>query len=203
MIVAQGLEKVVNLGHDGSIEYENGDSAGDNGYELRLCTKEKDLLVNLNKLESVFAKCRAEVNESCGLHVHLDMRQRKPLIAINNLFEKQDEIRSMVAKHRLTNDGYCSKGNLYRTMGYLCRILADNSGYGYGSDAEKYQDISVSSYEDLKTFEVRIHQGSVDMKQVYNWTSYLAHVVDAKPLPLWLGRYVRTTKKAVAQSRSR
>jgi hypothetical protein len=214
MIVDAGLEHIVNLGTDCSIEpdlcdddmctdincYEHGEGYDDctyesslKGYEARLCSKEKNLQANLIKLQSVFNKCKATVNETCGLHVHLDMRQRKPIQTLGNLLDNHKEIRSMVPKHRRLNDQFCEEVDPVEAYNDLVTTIYHRLGHGH-----KYRDISVDTYRRLKTFEIRIHQGTVDMKAVYNWCAYLIHVADAKPLTSWLKRYVNTTKKSWA-----
>ena len=196
VIVAEGLERVCNLAYDASIDMDNGGAADDHGYELRLCVKETDLRKTLKKLSAVFKKCNATVNDTCGLHVHLDMRQRVPIKSLHNLFDKQQEFRSMVPSHRRFNKEYCEKADMYKTIEDFC---GDQRSYdGHYDSCNKYQDINAASYKKLKTFEVRIHQGCVNMETVYNWVSYLTHTVDAKPLPKWLVKYVSIAKRACA-----
>jgi len=121
------------------------------------------------------------------------MRQRKPMVTLGNLFEKHKEIRSMVPKHRRDNDQYCDEADPVEAYSDLADMV-----YNRGRDGCKYRDISVDTYHRLKTFEIRIHQGTVNMKAVYNWCAYLIHVADAKPLTSWLKRYVTTSKKTWA-----
>lgn len=115
MIKTMGLSSFCTLGGDGSIRTEGYDHTG---YELRVLTKVKDLKTNLTKVDAFLKKIKAYTNESCGLHVHLDMRHFKPLLAFKRLAAKQDQIYNSVPEHRRDNE-YCEKLD----KGYIEEII--------------------------------------------------------------------------------
>lgn len=138
------------------------DLSGGFSHELRVLTTEKELREVLNKVNAFLTKAKAEVNETCGLHVHLDMRNRDFKICVKRLLAKQKEMRRLVNKARLTSS--------------YCKPLKKNKL----KDGDRYKDINVSSFEKLGTIEVRIHEGCVSTSEIYNWCKYLVSVTDKK-----------------------
>jgi len=163
-IAMAGLEGHVNVTSDGSISRS---SAYPNPHELRILTKEKEFPRIIKKVCKIL-KGKTSVNKSCGLHVHLDMRNRNPDMAYANLFASQALLYAMCPKTRLTNS-YCKPANSYHKM-------TANSQSG-----DRYYGINAAAFGRHKTIEVRIHSGTVNAFKIINWVKLLIQIAD-KPV---------------------
>lgn len=141
----------------------NGSGSEDKGWELRiLCTK-RSLLEIAPRLTAFFKSCSTSVNKTCGLHVHIDCRNRDVEHVYNNLIRCQRLLFSMVPVSRRKNS-YCA---------WLTPRTFDNLPDG------RYFAINGAAYSKHKTIEVRLHSGTVDMSKITRWVDILRHIVDA------------------------
>jgi hypothetical protein len=155
-LYAFGLQDKVQISDDGSIEspdYEN-------TYELKVLFKEEELSRTLNKLSKFLKYCKIKTNDSCGLHVHIDMRSRNLDKCYKNLVSMQDVLFGLVDKSRWDNE-YCAPVKEFNI----------NS---------RHVAINKLAYSKHKTLEVRLHHGTTDMKKVENWVKLLLKVISAK-----------------------
>lgn len=163
------------------------DEQSEFGLELRILATQQTLKAKLILVKKFLKHAALYVNESCGLHVHLDMRNRNLEKAVNRLLDRQSEFRQMVPEHRRNNEDFCGevkKEELYRGP------VIDHDEYGYSiyekrntinpNNSPRYKDINVQAYSKYKTVEVRIHEATLDTKDIYNWCNYLINVVDGK-----------------------
>jgi hypothetical protein len=150
------LEKYVNIGDDGSIEADYG-----NSYELRILSTEKELSVVLKNLGLLFKAGKFGVNDSCGLHVHLDMRNRNVNKCYKKLLKFQHLMFPLVNKDRWNNE-YCS----------------------WSLESEKYgrDAVNFGAYDDHQTIEIRLHHGTLDVKRIGNWISLLLRAIKNSPI---------------------
>ncbi len=158
VLFAEGLDKYVQIGNDSSIS-----SYEDFSYEFRVLAKENEIAKVLTRLGKVFEHFNLEVNNSCGLHVHLDMRHRDFKACVKKLYKLQDVLFCLVDKDRWDNE-YCS--------------YSEES-----SSTDKYSSINTSSYWERKTIEVRLHEGTTDFKKIIKWVQLLVNIVSAKSSP--------------------
>jgi hypothetical protein len=211
LIIEQGLEKYCNVGTDGSIVPDRKpklkkriilkdgqpfterylvDAPFGRGIELRVMCKESELKFVLNRLQTVLTQAKAYVNNSCGLHVHIDMRHRDFFKVAKNLILKQKTLQRLVDKHRLDNQ-YCKP---QQTLSDSFALMQE------AFTGSKYKDINLSSFSERKTIEVRLHHGTIDTNEIYNWCKYLIHQVNNKPLTKGLKNYVQQRIKINAQN---
>ena len=158
-IVKHGLEKNVQAVSDGSIEADFGDDC-----ELRILLPEKDLAGGLKKVGKLLTKGKFGINKSCGLHVHLDMRNRNVNVCYERLLKFQNILFGMIKKERWNNT-YCkptSNDNRYD------RYVAINKEQAYAAH---------------RTIEVRLHHATLDMKQIELWVKLLLKVISSKTPP--------------------
>jgi hypothetical protein len=157
------------------------------GYELQLLVKQKELRLVLNKISLLLKDIDAKVNDSCGLHVHLDMRNRKFTDAVQRLLNVQGIMLKSVPKSRRNNQ-YCKPVK-----------LGKNTDLRYIS---KYHTIHTEDcMNDYSTVEVRVHEGTVDTDAIYKWVKFLTATIDGsfavKPirtvrlLPLRVQKYIK------------
>lgn len=141
-----GLVNNVRITTDSSINIENYDT--NRGLELRVIAPEKDIKEVIVKVCSVLKGLKCKVNSSCGLHVHLDMRSRKPEDSFKRLVNKLPELKKMVRKSRLKND-YCVEN--YCDDLKLIQDREDNYYGGY--DIEDDLDTNDDEFIDNKKYK--------------------------------------------------
>lgn len=145
--------KNTRIKYDGSIR-EEGNTLG----------MEFAILFNINKPEKLKRLCDAleklgaNVNSSCGLHVHLDARDGAGLPMSTRLKNALPLLTLMVPKSRLTNQ-YC---------------VADMSRRGH-----RYAKINRESLRKYQTIEVRLHSGTTNFEKIYNWAR-IVHTIARK-----------------------
>ncbi len=154
--------------------YEDEDYGSGDGLELRVLTSESELKDNLKAAKKVLDHCGARVNKTCGLHVHIDMRHRNMEKAIRNLHKHKDLLLSQVKDNRKTST-YCK-------MDSLTQSLADWNRVKKGLSVERYKAFNIQAYEEMSTLEVRLHHGTVDIKEIENWCRLLSAIVDGKSI---------------------
>lgn len=136
------------------------------GHELTVMCTQKDLRFIMNKVNVFLKKAEAKVNKSCGLHVHIDMRNRKFKDVVKNFMSKQKEMRSIVSKDRLTSE--------------YCKPLTKDEARKGTTNGSRYRDINITAFKELKTIEIRLHEGCIDTKEIINWCNYLVSIADKK-----------------------
>lgn len=147
------------------------------GHELNVIFKEKDLLKVMKVLNSDLKKIKAEANTTCGLHVHLDMRNRNAEYCYAKLVKNQTLLFTLVNKARKKSE-FCKRSDKYYNL----------SGH--------YNAINGSAaYREHKTIEVRLHHGTVDIKEIYNWIGLLTSIVNEKPMSTKLTKYIKEQKE--------
>ena len=150
----------------GNNKDENGDPTGVPGLRLaydssvsssaydEIChEREARLFFGYQRWSRLYQACErlrdagAEVNRSCGLHVHIDCRDISATAAntrAKRLREALPWLRRMVPSSRLSNN-YC------------------NGSRG------RYMPINTESYHKHSTVEVRLHSGTLDADKIRNW----------------------------------
>lgn len=158
--------------HDGSIRPEVGD---DVPHEVTLIAKEKDIYDVINRVCEVLnsKNVGGYVNNSCGLHVHIDMRNRNPELCYTNFKNSLNILAAMVPPDRVDSDHgrtYCS--------------LSCNSSFqaaiedGIGNRRARYRAINAQSYTSHQTLEIRLHSGSTNAMKINNWVKLLLSITN-------------------------
>lgn len=154
MLHEAGLGKFVCLKQDGSI---HGDS-GCYNHELAILAKEKEIASVVKEACDVLKAAGAKVNKSCGMHVHIDMRNRDHDIAFNNLVSAQNVLFAMNPFSRQT--------------GTYCRRV-ETRDFNKAASSGRYFGINAAAHEKHKTIEIRIHSGTILEYKVNNWIKIL------------------------------
>lgn len=164
----------VQLKCDGSIRPDNGYTAA----EVVVCAREEDFAAKVTKVCEVLAKVDATVNTSCGLHVHLDMRQivpesqqfyncpipavSKPITRIyDNLVAALPLMFAMQPESRRDNE-FCQR-NKKGVSWYMNR-------------SKRYRAINTQSLSAHRTIEVRLGAGTVNPDKIISWVKLLLGV---------------------------
>lgn len=143
-----GLLKKVSIGYDGSLD-------GDNGHEIRILDTERGIFKTLEEVCMILKKHKARVNRDCGLHVHLDMRNRDGNAIFEKFLKIQTLMHGLVKRQRIGNS-YCLPATPNEKL-------------------SKYRAFHL--HERYKTLEVRLHHGSVDYNEISNWVRFLVKMV--------------------------
>lgn len=137
----------------------------DSGYtsvEFRVLTNINDMS-NLEQLCGALRELNADVNQSCGLHVHLDLRgyKRLPKGILKRLTQALPMLKGMVPKSRLDNQ-YCRQD------------VSSLRG------CSRYAKLNVHSFKEHRTIEVRMHSGTVSFEKISNWAKVLHSIAFSK-----------------------
>ena len=157
------------LGHDGSISGS------------QPCEVVSPILRNLKSLKTVCEVINengAQVNRSCGLHVHIGAAKftiKQWARIIDNYANIEHIIDSFMANSRRGNNNrYCRSIQPCAARLYNPESFSEIEGvFGYG----RYYKVNVMSYRRHKTIEFRQHQGTTDFEKIKNWVSFLTNLI--------------------------
>ena len=172
VFIKSRLQRFVNVGADVSIKADIG---GFNPMELRICLPESLLESHLKLICEVLRKNNCYTNKSCGMHVHLDMRSRDPELAYRNLFKVQDIMLQSQPEDRRSNR-YAMPN---KTSNLRLKDFDGPKGDSQASQDFRRQAINTQSYNknNMRTIEIRVHEGATKFKDVYNWVKFLVGTV--------------------------
>ena len=115
----------------------------------------------------------ATVDRWCGLHIHISVKDfnNQQRANIVDLWAFQERvIERFVAKSRINNQ-YCARMVSSRVANTVQALRQGNSITTYNS---KMQSLNVLPFETpKKTFEVRLHQGTLSGKKINTWVKLL------------------------------
>lgn len=173
-----GLCPYVQLQH----EYIQGRHSGEFEYELTIVAPEKEIKSVIEKVCQVLnEKIDANVTFGCGLHVHIDARNRNMTKIFNNLYNSQNLLYSMVAYNRRENK-FCKvmEEKLWQPTkrDRECGCLVDPCKHNPVRVPDRYFGLNTWSYDKHKTIEVRIHSGTSNAIKINNWIDLLLSIVD-------------------------
>jgi hypothetical protein len=164
---------------DGSIE-----SPDESKYfEVEVC-----LLLNrkdygpLQRLCKLLKSLGTQVNDSCGLHVHLDCRDLGDVKRVRN------ELYGVTEYKGPGKEGLLKRGQRLGKVLPLMRSIVDESRIGNEYCQEdvsyfgqgKYYAVNLNAFLEHKTIEVRFHESSIDFKEIHGWTEFLYFVSRSK-----------------------
>lgn len=148
---------------DGSI-YPKGDTES---YELAVCAEEKHIHRIISRLCWLLNELKFKVNSSCGLHIHIDMRNRDLSTVFQNLTRSQPLLYAM--------------NPLSRTTGQYSQQTKSDTFEEYKRTEPHYRGgINGSAYSKYQTIEVRIHAGTVNADKINNWIKLLIQIANLK-----------------------
>lgn len=127
------------------------------GYEFKIIDTEDDIFETLKVFETVLKEGLVEVNSTCGLHVHLDMRNRKYDEAGDRLIKCQNLFKKLVDANRIGNH-FCPE---------TTSITDPNRGA-----------INLTAVSRHNTIEVRLHHATTDVSLIQNWIKLLLCIVN-------------------------
>lgn len=160
---AKGYSKFVTIKHDGSIRADDDDQP-----ERHWC-KEVAVSYRAGNEQMVrdicgFLKDRAYVNNSCGTHVHFDMRhvnERQVKQYAKRLARAVPALKAILPKSR-RNNRFCSN-----TINDLRR-------------GERYSFVNLQAYEKYKTLEIRGHSATLRADKILNWIAICEKIMTSR-----------------------
>lgn len=166
--IKERLANHVYIKDDSSIRRDKEDP---NGYTHEVTIIGKQDIINsvIKRVCAVLnsAVVGAYVNDSCGIHVHIDMRARNYGPCFNNFVQALPVLIAMVPSGR-TQSEYC----------------VPNRSTDPNSDQSRRQAINPQSFHSHKTIEVRLHSGSTNADKLNNWVNILTAIADCNKLVL-------------------
>jgi hypothetical protein len=175
ILAKNNLSDYVELKDDGSLrpEEENGYP---HGHELCVLAPEVAIHEVLRLVTKSLDEAGCKVNGRCGLHVHVDVRNRDKDVVFNNFVRSQNIMYAMNPKSRL--DGTKSDGR--RDEAYSKRV--DHASFQTAMEnlGGKYWGVNPMSYARLKTIEIRLHSGSTNFTKISNWVKIITNIANTE-----------------------
>lgn len=196
-LIDAGLEKYCQVTSDGSI-----DTDWEHGVDVEVCViaRQHSIVKIIKKVCRVLKNYECIVNDSCGLHVHIDMRNRSVKNSYKRLVNAQSILEKKVKPHRIK--GEYSERNQCDDM----NLVLSYDGFGdaryYKLDGElkakykhmedkfqtaeedqqigRYLAINPESYDEHETIECRLHEGTLDSRKIGSWINLLVDIADGK-----------------------
>lgn len=153
------LDKVC-IKDDGSLRPKSDES----DLEIAIVDTESNINKTVSDVLLILNKYNARVDKHCGLHVHLDMRDRIAEVVFHNLSKAQNLLFKLLDKSRKTNS--------------FCTPVKGCDIYNYYDSRTKYHSINATAMKKFRTIEVRMHQGTVDADRVNNWVNVLIKIAN-------------------------
>ncbi len=127
----------------------------------------------LKKALDAWKEAGANVNASCGTHVHIDAYnwERRDMLELAKVWARieQKVIWGLVSPSR-RNNSYCRAVD----REYLKQLAA----YG-ATHLDRYHSLNLSSYGQYHTVEFRIHNGTYEAKKIIPWVVFLLKLTDS------------------------
>jgi hypothetical protein len=120
-----------------------------------------------------------DVDSDCGYHLHIDMRGEdyESLKAVAYAYHKADAAwRLLVDSFRANDCGYCRRPEYRRRD--LERVLDKGSMDCFCDRQDRYSLCNLNAYSKFGSFEIRLHQGSLEARAVCNWIKAHLRFVD-------------------------
>jgi hypothetical protein len=129
-------------------------------------------------LEHVETFCRLarswEVDKCCGFHVHLDMTGETldALKSIVTAYAATEDVWSLFVAGSRRENSYCARlDHDPSDLLHLCSLAEFGR---FASGVSRYMWFNIAAYNGHRTFEIRLHGGTLDVRKITNWVK--AHV---------------------------
>lgn len=144
---------------DGSLS----DDDGRVGVEVTVLFDASHGFDKLQKVCKVLNDFGAVINDTCGLHVHLDQQGKSTgeSLSIGKRIGKFLPILSRLVPSSRRRNNYCK--------------LSVS-----GLDGSRYHAVNMTSLSKHRTIEVRLHSGTTDARKIESWVKLLRAIVESK-----------------------
>lgn len=155
------LHRYGNLHNDGSLspDYSPTGIAYTREFSSRPASGDA-LLSQIDKVCKELARVEAYANSSCGFHLHIDVR---------NLPQNQQN--AICLWYQAVEPMMYALVNPARQQGHYCQPIAGRRlDYTWGNH---YDGLNRAAFNEHGTFEIRIHHGTVNAKEVKSWAMFM------------------------------
>jgi len=157
------LQRICRFKTDGSIRVNRD---GQTPLELVALMPQKYWKRYLRAIVSCLKRCKAEVNDSCGLHVHLDHRVctgRNPSSTYLSLQRMQNFLFSLASPNRRNNR--------------FCPFEPQTDFYEKMMSSNRYSAINLTALRKYRTIEMRLYHGTLDMAELMTYINCVLFAV--------------------------
>lgn len=163
LFIEEKLDANIHIRGDGSI---NGVKQGYYSNEVTVLVKESDLEDVIGRVCAVLKKTKSYVNDSCGGHVHVDVRKRSVETVYKNMRYALPLMSKIVTIDRVSNR-YCGT-DIEETFNVAA------------SRGDRYKAVNASSFSKYKTIEIRYGNASIHAEDLVMWCKLLSVIADAE-----------------------
>lgn len=156
----------------------DGSLYGNNTFELVSPILEGESgLRELEKVCWVLDLCNVKVNDSCGLHVHMDAADfnintwKNLALSYKNI---EDTINAFMPVGRRDNE-YCKSLGRISERKILQANTLDDLRAAFRND--RYHKVNLEAYARHRTIEFRQHSGSTNFTKMKNWVLFLGRMI--------------------------
>lgn len=179
IFINNGLAGKVQIKSDGSINVDIPDYYS---HEVTFLCKENEIKETVKTVCSILnhENSSARVNNSCGFHLHLDIRNRNPYTSYNNLVKGLPLLNSIVPFNRVKGSSaeeYCEQNECDDLHQYYPTEESMNNPSG-----SRYQAINPASVGKYKSIEVRLHSGTTNPNKILKWFEICKTLADSPAL---------------------
>jgi hypothetical protein len=174
LMADERLHRNVTITRDDSVQPCH-NNRGYKGIELQVLAQTTEVAAVLAKIQKVIDNPLVDgyTNRSCGLHVHVDMRNRNLALVYKNLVRVQSLLRG--------SQPYGRANNIH------CRIN-ESEVFNFkkvNQREDRYWVINGHAFNDHKTLEIRTHEGTTSASEILNWTLFVDAIASYdKEIPL-------------------
>lgn len=147
---------------DGSLRRNDGDTKG-NPVEIVVSAPKEEIERVIKAVCQALKDCNAYVNTTCGLHIHLDMRNFDRATAFSNLVAGQKVLRSLVPEHRVKNR--------------FCKPVGRRD---WPANDDRYKAVNHCAWRRHRTLEVRLFAGCIDATKIIGYVKVCSAMAYAK-----------------------
>lgn len=143
---------------DGSLRRNGGDNIG-RPVEIVISAPISEIENAIKHVCKALAACNAYVNDTCGLHLHMDMRHFDRHVAYHNLVAGYNLLRKLVPEHRVKNR--------------YCKPVRQRK-WPRGSD--RYKAINHLAWQRHRTLEVRLFAGCINATKIIGYVKLCSSI---------------------------
>lgn len=159
--------------HDGSVRTGDDLSVEIDGYTEAVILLRPPRMARLHKLCDQLRSMGCHVNETCGVHVHVDVRHLTDVARLYErvkiLIESMPVFATLTASRRISGP----RADRYCRFGVSPRFGNPDEHY----DASRYWAINLCSIPRQGTVEVRLFHGTLDSGEIEGWALLIRHTL--------------------------
>lgn len=135
----------------------------------------------LTELADILQICNdhgAEIDNKCGLHIHIDLRDfsKQSFTRLFYILRKIENVTRLLVTEERRNNQFCSA--TLRQIQTNDRDGFDEQVMEHCENMERYSAYNFLAYSSHKTVEVRLHHGTLNYEEIRNWILLHLAIVD-------------------------